>query len=56
MAEYLTRNKPCHLMISTNFHPSRPAGGEETAMAFVHLHVHTEYSLLDGACRIRELP
>ena len=25
-------------------------------MAFVHLHVHTEFSLLDGACRIRELP
>ena len=25
-------------------------------MAFVHLHVHSEYSLLDGACRIRELP
>ena len=25
-------------------------------MAFVHLHVHTEYSLLDGACRIRDLP
>ena len=24
-------------------------------MAFVHLHVHTEYSLLDGACRIRDL-
>lgn len=24
-------------------------------MAFVHLHVHTEYSLLDGACRIRQL-
>jgi len=22
---------------------------------FVHLHVHTEYSLLDGACRIKEL-
>ena len=22
---------------------------------FVHLHVHTEYSLLDGACRIGEL-
>ena len=22
-------------------------------MAFVHLHVHTEFSLLDGACRIR---
>ena len=25
-------------------------------MAFVHLHVHSEYSLLDGACRIAELP
>lgn len=24
-------------------------------MAFVHLHVHTEYSLLDGACRIKDL-
>ena len=24
-------------------------------MAFVHLHVHTEYSLLDGACRIEKL-
>ena len=24
-------------------------------MAFVHLHVHSEYSLLDGACRIGEL-
>ena len=24
-------------------------------MSFVHLHVHTEYSLLDGACRINKL-
>ena len=24
-------------------------------MAFVHLHLHTEYSLLDGACRIQGL-
>ena len=24
-------------------------------MAFVHLHVHTEYSLLDGACRIDKI-
>ncbi|MCI5564576.1 MAG: DNA polymerase III subunit alpha [Clostridiales bacterium] len=24
-------------------------------MAFAHLHLHTEYSLLDGACRIRRL-
>ena len=23
---------------------------------FVHLHVHSEYSLLDGACRIKDLP
>ena len=24
-------------------------------MAFAHLHVHSEYSLLDSACRIKEL-
>ena len=24
-------------------------------MAFAHLHLHTEYSLLDGACRIEQL-
>ena len=24
-------------------------------MAFVHLHTHTEFSLLDGACRIKEI-
>ena len=24
-------------------------------MAFAHLHVHPEYSLLDGACRIERL-
>ncbi len=24
-------------------------------MSFVHLHVHSEYSLLDGACRIRDM-
>ncbi len=24
-------------------------------MSFVHLHLHTEFSLLDGACRIRDL-
>lgn len=22
---------------------------------FVHLHVHSEYSLLDGSCRIKDL-
>ena len=25
---------------------------ENTQRQFTHLHVHTEYSLLDGACRI----
>ncbi|MBQ9129342.1 MAG: PHP domain-containing protein, partial [Clostridia bacterium] len=25
-------------------------------MAFVHLHVHSEYSMLDGACRTDDLP
>ena len=24
-------------------------------MSFTHLHVHSEYSLLDGACRIEEV-
>ena len=23
---------------------------------FVHLHLHSEYSLLDGACRITDIP
>ncbi len=22
---------------------------------FVHLHVHSEYSLLDGACRVKDI-
>ena len=26
-----------------------------TAVPFVHLHVHSEYSLLDGACRVRDV-
>ena len=29
--------------------------GGEKAMSFVHLHLHTEFSLLDGACRIKKL-
>ena len=33
-------------------HGTGAATGGEIKMGFVHLHVHTEYSLLDGACRI----
>lgn len=25
-------------------------------MGFVHLHLHSEYSLLDGACRVKDIP
>ena len=30
-------------------------GKENCTMSFVHLHLHTEFSLLDGACRIKKL-
>ena len=30
--------------------------GERKMSNFVHLHVHSEYSLLDGMSRIKELP
>ena len=26
------------------------------AQPFVHLHLHSEYSLLDGACKTKEIP
>ena len=29
--------------------------GKEILMAFTHLHLHTEYSLLDGAARIKNV-
>ena len=29
--------------------------GRGAHMEFTHLHVHTEYSLLDGSCKIKEL-
>src|SRR5690242_10186718 len=40
-----------------NWSPGRKAWGRErrVAMSFVHLHTHSEYSLLDGANRIPEL-
>src|SRR3954462_8947634 len=34
--------------------PSAPAS-TSTASPFVHLHVHSEYSILDGACRVPDL-
>ena len=34
----------------------RSFGAKETGLnQFVHLHVHSEYSLLDGACRVENL-
>ena len=30
--------------------------GDNIMPDFVHLHVHSEYSLLDGMCRVKELP
>jgi len=38
---------PCAIII-TNFHRRK-------AFMFTHLHIHTEYSLLDGMCRIPQL-
>ncbi len=32
----------------------KKAGKEQQALAFAHLHVHTEYSLLDGSNKIKE--
>jgi DNA polymerase III subunit alpha len=34
---------------------SRPAAVSSADPAYVHLHVHSEYSVLDGACRIAQL-
>src|SRR5919109_1436904 len=40
-------------------HPSQPYDESHSEMSsqapFVHLHVHSEYSILDGACRIPDL-
>ena len=30
--------------------------GDCPQLGFVHLHIHSEYSLLDGANRIKDLP
>ena len=36
--------------------PERPEEGRRTlAKSFVHLHLHTEFSMLDGAARIAEV-
>ena len=32
------------------------AKGKENMSKFVHLHIHSEFSLLDGANRIKDLP
>ena len=35
--------------------PLGGAGSDSVSSPFVHLHCHSEYSILDGACRIKEL-
>ena len=35
--------------------PSSMATVSKSTADFVHLHVHSEYSILDGACRIGDL-
>src|SRR3954451_3129474 len=35
--------------------PAADEGGSGVSDSFVHLHVHTEYSMLDGAARVKEL-
>ncbi len=44
-------------MTATHPHPApaAPTGADDPFEPFVHLHTHTEYSLLDGAARIGEL-
>ena len=39
--------------MSTSTTPTRSAG--TSSDSFVHLHVHSEYSMLDGAARIKDL-
>ena len=34
---------------------ARAAAAQGSAESFVHLHVHTEYSMLDGAARLKDL-
>ncbi len=39
-------------------HPRRPRPGAtswQDHQPFAHLHVHTEYSMLDGAARLKDL-
>src|SRR3954452_24417336 len=44
-------------MIIRSRAPPAAGGGQEAALSdsFVHLHVHTEYSMLDGAARLKDL-
>ncbi len=35
---------------------TKERNGNLNMSEFVHLHVHSEYSLLDGMCRIQDLP
>jgi DNA polymerase-3 subunit alpha len=46
----LLKSRPLRFKIEQALHTK---GGRR--MSFVHLHVHSEYSLLDGACRVKDL-
>ena len=57
-ARLLRRRRPIHLRELAGTRPRgvRPRrGGSESRMSFAHLHVHSEYSVLDGACPIDAL-
>jgi len=46
-------NKPANQ--PTNKQTNKPTNEQMPHSDFVHLHLHTQYSLLDGACRIRDI-
>ena len=43
------------IQIAGDIEAKKSENRDEQMREFVHLHLHSEYSLLDGACRIREL-
>jgi DNA polymerase-3 subunit alpha len=48
-------NRTLHEIIETGINPITVGGPETTDLVFTHLHVHTQYSILDGAAAIKNL-